>query len=155
MFDAADEGSAILLFDEADALFGKRTEVKDSHDRYANVEVSYLLQRMEAYHGLAILTTNLRAHIDDAFLRRLRFVVDFPFPGAAERREIWTRSFPPTCPTDDLDPGAARPAERRRRHHPQHRPERCLPGCRRATARSRWATSSPRPGSTTRRPAGR
>ena len=85
VFDAAEEGGAILLFDEADALFGKRSEVKDSHDRYANIEVSYLLQRMEAYRGLAILTTNLKSALDPAFLRRLRFVVEFPFPDAEQR----------------------------------------------------------------------
>ena len=82
----------ILLFDEADALFGKRSEVKDSHDRYANVEISYLLQRMEEYRGLAILTTNQRAALDNAFLRRLRFVIEFPFPDAAARAEIGVRS---------------------------------------------------------------
>ena len=80
VFDAAEDSGAILLFDEADALFGKRSEVKDSHDRYANIEVSYLLQRMEAYRGLAILTTNLKGALDPAFQRRLRFVVHFPFP---------------------------------------------------------------------------
>ena len=78
VFDAAEGGGAILLFDEADALFGKRSEVKDSHDRYANIEVSYLLQRMEAYRGLAILTTNLKESLDPAFLRRIRFIVAFP-----------------------------------------------------------------------------
>jgi ATP-dependent 26S proteasome regulatory subunit len=103
IFDAADEGGAILLFDEADALFGKRSEVKDSHDRYANIEVSYLLQQMEAYHGLAILTTNMKNAIDPAFLRRIRFVVQFPFPDATQRREIWTRIFPSDTPTDGLD----------------------------------------------------
>ena len=81
MFDAAEDSGAILLFDEADALFGKRSEVKDSHDRYANLEISYLLQRMEAYRGLAILTTNMRHAIDTAFMRRLRFLVEFPVPG--------------------------------------------------------------------------
>ena len=80
IFDAAETGGVILLFDEADALFGKRSEVKDSHDRYANIEVSYLLQRMEAYRGLAVLTTNMKEALDTAFLRRLRFVVQFPFP---------------------------------------------------------------------------
>jgi hypothetical protein len=104
LFDAADEGGAILLFDEADALFGKRSEVKDSHDRYANIEVSYLLQRMESYRGLAILTTNLKGAIDAAFLRRLRFVVPFPFPDAAQRAEIWRRVFPANTPTEGLDP---------------------------------------------------
>jgi hypothetical protein len=104
VFDYAEEGSAVLLFDEADALFGKRSEVKDSHDRYANIEVSYLLQRMEAYRGLAILTTNLRGAIDTAFLRRVRFVVTFGFPGVAERAEMWRRAFPPGAPTEGIDP---------------------------------------------------
>ena len=94
VFDAAEEGGAILLFDEADALFGKRSEVKDSHDRYANIEVSYLLQRMEAYRGLAILTTNMKSALDTAFLRRMRFIVQFPFPDAAQREQIWRRVFP-------------------------------------------------------------
>lgn len=102
VFDAAEEGSAILLFDEADALFGKRSEVKDSHDRYANIEVSYLLQRMEAYRGLAILTTNMKQALDTAFLRRIRFVVQFPFPDTAQRTEIWRRIFPSRTPTDGL-----------------------------------------------------
>jgi hypothetical protein len=103
VFDAAEAGGAILLFDEADALFGKRTEVKDSHDRYANVEVSYLLQRMEAYRGLAILTTNMKTAIDPAFLRRIRFVVSFPFPDARQRAAIWERIFPEQTPTEGLD----------------------------------------------------
>jgi len=103
VFDAAEEGGAVLLFDEADALFGKRSEVKDSHDRYANVEISYLLQRMEAYRGLAILTTNMKEALDPAFLRRLRFVVQFPFPDQAQRAEIWRRIFPVKTPTDSLD----------------------------------------------------
>ncbi len=103
VFDSAERGCSILLFDEADALFGKRSEVKDSHDRYANVEVSYLLQRMEAYSGLAILTTNMQSALDPAFLRRLRFVVSFPFPGAAERAEIWRKAFPRKTPTEALD----------------------------------------------------
>ncbi|NJP09670.1 MAG: ATP-binding protein [Leptolyngbyaceae cyanobacterium RU_5_1] len=103
VFAAAETGGAILLFDEADALFGRRSEVKDSHDRYANIEVSYLLQRMEAYRGLAILTTNLKSAIDPAFLRRLRFVVQFPFPDATQRLEIWRRMFPPKLPTQGLD----------------------------------------------------
>src|SRR5690606_38905988 len=95
IFDAADRGGCVLLFDEADALFGKRSEVRDSHDRYANIEVSYLLQRIEAFRGLAILTTNLRQGLDTALLRRLRFVVAFPFPDTAERRRIWERALPP------------------------------------------------------------
>jgi SpoVK/Ycf46/Vps4 family AAA+-type ATPase len=103
VFDAAEGSGVVLLFDEADALFGKRTEVKDSHDRHANLEVSYLLQRMEAYRGLAILTTNLKASLDQAFLRRIRFVVQFPFPDVAQRTEIWRRSFPPQAPLADLD----------------------------------------------------
>ncbi len=103
VFDAAEAGGAILLFDEADALFGKRSEVKDSHDRYANIEVSYLLQRMEAYRGLAILTTNLQEHLDRAFVRRLRFIVQFPFPDTTQRAEIWRRIFPRATPTENLD----------------------------------------------------
>ena len=103
VFDAADEGAAILLFDEADALFGKRSDVKDSHDRYANIEVSYLLQRMEAYRGLAILTTNRKSALDQAFLRRIRFVVEFPFPDAEQRAEIWRRVFPRATPTEGLE----------------------------------------------------
>ena len=106
VFDAAEEGGAILLFDEADALFGKRSEVKDSHDRYANIEVSYLLQRMEAYRGLAILTTNMKSALDAAFLRRLRFVVQFPFPDQAQRAEIWRRIFPAETPIEGLDVAA-------------------------------------------------
>jgi SpoVK/Ycf46/Vps4 family AAA+-type ATPase len=104
IFDAAEAGGVVLLFDEADALFGKRSEVKDSHDRYANIEVSYLLQRMETYRGLAILTTNQKSALDSAFLRRLRFVVQFPFPDAAGRAEIWRRVFPAETPTESLDP---------------------------------------------------
>ncbi len=102
VFDAAEEGGALLLFDEADALFGKRGEVKDSHDRYANIEVGYLLQRMEAYRGLAILTTNLKSSLDKAFQRRLRFSVNFPFPDAAQREAIWSRIFPARTPTEGL-----------------------------------------------------
>ncbi|MFN2467000.1 MAG: ATP-binding protein [Gaiellaceae bacterium] len=106
VFDAAEQGGAILLFDEADALFGKRSEVKDSHDRYANIEVGYLLQRMEVYRGLAILTTNLKSALDPAFLRRLRFVVQFPRPDAEARRAIWRRIFPERTPVDRLDADA-------------------------------------------------
>ncbi len=103
LFDAAEAGGAVLLFDEADALFGKRSEVKDSHDRYANIEVNYLLQRMEAFEGLAILATNMKDALDHAFLRRLRFVIDFPFPGAAQRKAIWQRAWPPDTPAEGLD----------------------------------------------------
>jgi hypothetical protein len=104
VFDAAETGGILLLFDEADALFGKRGEVKDSHDRYANIEVSYLLQRMESFQGLAILTTNLKSSLDKAFQRRLRFTIDFPFPDAAQRAAIWSRVFPAQTPTKDLRP---------------------------------------------------
>ena len=105
LFDTAEETGAILLFDEADALFGKRSEVKDSHDRYANIEISYLLQRMEAYGGLAILTTNFRSAMDTAFLRRIRFIVNFPFPDAGQRTEIWRRAFPAQSPLAGIDLG--------------------------------------------------
>jgi len=103
VFDAAEEGGALLLFDEADALFGKRSEVRDSHDRYANIEVGYLLQRMEAYQGLAILTTNLRSALDPSFQRRLRFTINFPFPDAVQREAIWKCVFPQATPTRVLD----------------------------------------------------
>jgi len=103
VFDAAEDGGAILLFDEADALFGKRSEVKDSHDRYANIEVSYLLQRMEAYSGLAVLTTNHKEGLDSAFQRRLRFVVHFPFPDARSRERIWRSVFPADVPLGGID----------------------------------------------------
>lgn len=103
LFDAAENGGAILFFDEADALFGKRSEVKDSHDRYANIEVNYLLQRMEAYNGLAILATNKKSALDEAFIRRLRFIVHFPFPGTRERKIIAQRVFPSLVPKDKLD----------------------------------------------------
>jgi hypothetical protein len=103
MFDAAENGGAILFFDEADALFGKRSEVKDSHDRYANIEINYLLQRMEGYRGLAILATNMKSALDTAFLRRLRFIVRFPFPGVVERKAIWQKVFPQDMPRHMLD----------------------------------------------------
>jgi hypothetical protein len=104
VFDAAEEGGAVLFFDEADALFGKRSEVKDSHDRYANIEVNYLLQRMESYRGVAILATNLKGSLDSAFFRRIRFVVTFPVPDVEQRTEIWRRVFPATAPTSAIDP---------------------------------------------------
>jgi SpoVK/Ycf46/Vps4 family AAA+-type ATPase len=103
IFRVAEGGNGVLFFDEADALFGKRSEVRDSHDRYANVEVSYLLQRMEEHEGVAILATNLRANLDEAFLRRLSFVVHFPFPGEAGRQRIWERVWPDDVPRQDLD----------------------------------------------------
>ncbi len=104
LFDAADAAAAALLFDEADALFSKRTETRDSHDRYANLSTAYLLQRIEAHDGLVILTSNLPGNIDDAFARRLAAVVAFPMPGVAERRALWMRAFPAAAPLDgDLD----------------------------------------------------
>src|SRR5207247_6142077 len=107
VFDEADASQAILFFDEADALFGKRSEVKDAHDRYANIEVGYLLQRMEEYEGIAILATNLRQNVDEAFVRRLRFIVEFPFPDEEHRRRIWEVTFPREAPlADDVDVAA-------------------------------------------------
>jgi SpoVK/Ycf46/Vps4 family AAA+-type ATPase len=103
VFEAAEEGGVLLLFDEADALFGKRSDVKDSHDRYANIDVGYLLQRMETYQGISVLTTNMRSAVDRAFQRRLRFMVNFPFPDSAQREAIWRRAFPPDTPTSELD----------------------------------------------------
>ena len=104
LFDAAERGGAILFFDEADALFGKRSEVKDSHDRYANIEINYLLQRLEGYRGLAILATNMKSALDPAFVRRLRFIVNFPYPGPKEREAIWRHVFPEKArPSSDLD----------------------------------------------------
>ena len=100
IFREAEASNAILFFDEADALFGKRSEVRDSHDRYANIEISYLLQRMEAYDGVTILATNLRSNLDEAFTRRLQFAVDFPFPDEADRLRIWQALFPPEVPRD-------------------------------------------------------
>ncbi|MDE3011020.1 MAG: ATP-binding protein [Pseudomonadota bacterium] len=103
LFDGAEDGGAVLFFDEADALFGKRSEVNDSHDRFANIEINYLLQRIEAFRGVAILATNMKSALDAAFLRRLRFIVRFPFPRAADRSRIWARAFPPQTPLLDLD----------------------------------------------------
>jgi SpoVK/Ycf46/Vps4 family AAA+-type ATPase len=105
LFEAAADSSAILFFDEADALFGKRTQVRDAHDRYANIEVSYLLQRMEAYQGIAVLATNLRQNLDEAFTRRLQFIVDFPFPDCDQRERLWTLNLPAAAPVEAaLDP---------------------------------------------------
>lgn len=104
IFYEAETSNAILFFDEADALFGKRTEVSDAHDRYANIEVSYLLQKMEEYEGVVILATNLRRNIDEAFARRIRFIVDFPFPDEASRLQIWKNHFPRETPVShDID----------------------------------------------------
>lgn len=98
IFAAAEHANAILLFDEADALFGKRSEVRDSHDRYANLEISYLLQKMEEYDGIAILATNLRQNLDEAFIRRLAFSIHFPFPEEADRQRIWESIWPDATP---------------------------------------------------------
>ncbi|MCB5909131.1 ATP-binding protein [Streptomyces pinistramenti] len=105
IFTEADRTDAVLLFDEADAVFGKRSEVKDAHDRYANLESAYLLQRLEAFDGIALLTTNLRANIDDAFTRRLDLIVDFPFPDAEQRLALWRHSLVHVPCVDGLDPG--------------------------------------------------
>jgi SpoVK/Ycf46/Vps4 family AAA+-type ATPase len=104
LFDAAEDGGCVLLFDEADTLFGKRSEVHDSHDRYANLEVGYLLQRMEAFRGLAILTTNSRSTLDPAFTRRLRTIVTFPYPDPALRTALWQKAFPAATPVAKLNP---------------------------------------------------
>ncbi len=103
LFNAADDANGILFFDEADALFGKRTDVQQSQDRFANIEINFLLQRLESYRGLAILATNMKTALDQAFLRRLRFIVNFPFPGPNERRAIWEKVFPPQTPAEGLD----------------------------------------------------
>lgn len=98
VFAAAENANAVLFFDEADALFGKRSEVKDAHDRYANIEIAYLLQKMEQFDGLAILATNLKQNLDEAFMRRLTFTVNFPFPGEAERLRLWETLWPLRAP---------------------------------------------------------
>jgi SpoVK/Ycf46/Vps4 family AAA+-type ATPase len=104
IFAEAQAGQAMLLFDEADALFGKRTSVRDAHDRYANLETSYLLQKLEDHDGTVILATNLRKNMDDAFVRRLHATIDFPLPGPAERLRIWQRCWPPRAPRHpDID----------------------------------------------------
>jgi len=103
VFDSAEEGGALLFFDEADAIFGKRTDVKDAHDRYANIETNYLLQRLESYRGLAILATNMNSALDPAFMRRMRYVLDFQLPGPAEREQIWRKVFPAGVPLGELD----------------------------------------------------
>ncbi|MCZ6654243.1 MAG: ATP-binding protein [Planctomycetota bacterium] len=98
VFDEARASNAILFFDEADALFGKRSEVRDSHDRYANIEIAYLLQKMEEYEGLSVLATNLKKNLDEAFTRRLSFITDFPFPDEQSRLRIWQSTWPPELP---------------------------------------------------------
>jgi SpoVK/Ycf46/Vps4 family AAA+-type ATPase len=104
IFGEAESAQCLLFFDEADSLFGKRTEVKDAHDRYANLEVNYLLQRIEQYDGVVVLATNLQRNLDDAFLRRMHEVVDFPFPDERQREQIWRRHLPTSAPVDpDID----------------------------------------------------
>lgn len=103
IFDAAGSGNVVLFFDEADSLFGKRSEVKDARDRYANLEVSYLLQRLERYDGVVLLATNFEKNVDEAFLRRIHARIEFPVPGSDERRQIWQRNFPPNAPVDGVD----------------------------------------------------
>jgi SpoVK/Ycf46/Vps4 family AAA+-type ATPase len=103
IFSAAETANAVLFFDEADALFGKRSDVRDAHDRYANIEIAYLLQRMEQYDGVAILATNLRQNVDNAFLRRLHFIIEFPMPDEAHRARMWQEFLPPEAPVDTID----------------------------------------------------
>lgn len=103
VFDAAEESDCVLFFDEADALFGKRTSVKDAHDRFANIEISYLLERMERLKGIAVLATNRRKDLDEAFLRRLRYLIEFPLPGESERERLWRYVFPQAVDTSELD----------------------------------------------------
>ncbi len=103
LFDAADDSDMVLFFDEADSIFGKRSEVKDAHDRYANLEISYLLERMERFKGLAILATNRKKDLDEAFLRRLRFIIDFPLPEEAQRKQIWSQVIPSTVDTSEVN----------------------------------------------------
>ena len=104
IFDAASAGNLVLFFDEADAVFGKRSEVKDAHDRYANIEVGFLLQRLESFAGVVVLATNLRSNLDPAFSRRMQFIIDFPMPQQAERERLWRRNLPaPGWCEPDLD----------------------------------------------------
>ena len=123
IFAAADGANAILFFDEADAIFGKRTEVRDSHDRYANLEVSYLLQKLESYGGPTILATNLSQHMDESLLRRFAFTVRFPLPDEIGRRRIWRRMWPKAAParSGGRPRCARRPFPAERRPHPQRR----------------------------------
>jgi vesicle-fusing ATPase len=105
IFDAAETSDCLMFFDEADALFGKRTEVKDAHDRFANIEISYLLERMERFKGLAVLASNRRKDLDEAFTRRLRHIIEFPVPGVAEREQLWRQVFPPCVDIREIDCG--------------------------------------------------
>ena len=106
VFDACEDSGALLFFDEADALFGNRTQVKDAHDRFANIEIDYLLQRIERFDGVAILATNRRQDLDPAFVRRLRFVIEFSAPSPAERLELWRRALVPCAPSGEAILGA-------------------------------------------------
>jgi SpoVK/Ycf46/Vps4 family AAA+-type ATPase len=101
VFDACERANVLLFFDEADALFGQRTQVKDAHDRFANIEIDYLLQRMEQFEGVAILATNRKGDLDKAFVRRIRFILDFVPPGAAERLALWQRALLPSSPSGE------------------------------------------------------
>jgi len=103
IFTEATTSNAILFFDEADALFGKRSEVRDAHDRYANIEINYLLQKMEEYDGIVILATNFRKNMDEAFVRRIQSTIEFPFPDAEDRLRIWQGVWPENTPRADLD----------------------------------------------------
>ena len=140
LFDAAEAANVVLFLDEADALLGKRSEVSDAHDRYANIEVAYLLQRLERYEGIALLATNLAKNIDPAFMRRLHVLVEFPFPGPAERRRIWADVPPQGCaPGGRPRPRCAgRPVRAGRGDDPQRRARRRLPGRRGRRAPSPW-----------------
>lgn len=103
IFKDAEECNAVLFFDEANAVFGKRTEARDAHDRYANIEINYLLQKMEEHEGIVTLATNMRKNVDDAFLRRMNFIVEFPFPNEEYRLAIWQKVFPEQTPLDNID----------------------------------------------------
>jgi hypothetical protein len=128
IFSEAEHSGAVVQIDDADAFFGKRSEIKDSHDRYANLEVAYLLQRIEAFNGLAILTTNFRQNLDPAFLRRFRFMIDFPLPDAASREAIWRQCLTGAPPADDIDYRFLAPSRARRRQYPQRDAARRLRG---------------------------
>ena len=143
IFAEAGGVNAVLLFDEADAIFGKRSEVRDAHDRYANIESAYLLQRMETFDGLAVLATNLRANIDDAFTRRLDMIVDFPAPDETSRLSLWQqclRAAAARRATTSTWTSARKAFDPVRRQHPVGGDHRGLPGRRRRTGRSGWPT---------------
>ena len=152
IFAEATTSNAILFFDEADALFGKRSQVRDAHDRYANVEISYLLQKMEEYDGVVVLATNLRKNMDEAFVRRLHATVDFPVPGVADRRRIWGRIWPTALPRDaglDLDFLARRVEVAAVASATSPSPERSSPPP--TAGWSPWRTCCTRPAGSTRR----